>query len=153
MVKENIKAPNIRLPATDNAEYSLKKSIGNYVIIYFYPKNDTPGCTLETNDFNKFLPSFRKLNCEVYGISKDNLKSHIKFKKKYKIKFDLLSDVNLKVIKKYGVWGMKSFLGKKYKGVVRSTFLINSNGKIHKIWSNVRVKDHAKSVLEEIKNI
>jgi len=81
------------------------------------------------------------------------MESHLKFKKKYKIKFDLLSDVDLKVIKKYGVWGMKSFLGKKYKGIVRSTFLINSNGKIHKIWSNVRVKDHAKSVLEEIKNI
>ena len=79
--------------------------------------------------------------------------SHLKFKKKYKLKFDLLSDEKLFVIKKYGVWGTKSFLGKKYKGVIRSTFLINSKGKIHKIWSNVRVKDHAKSVVEELKNI
>ena len=82
MIKESIKAPYIRLPSTDNTEYLLKKWIGNYVIIYFYPKNDTPGCTLETNDFNKLLPNFRRLNCEVYGISKDSLESHIKFKKK-----------------------------------------------------------------------
>ena len=94
-----------------------------------------------------------KKNTVVYGISKDSIESHLKFKKKYKLKFDLLSDENLKVIKKYGVWGMKSFLGKKYKGVIRSTFLINSKNKIHKIWSNVRVKDHAKSVLDEIDKI
>ena len=94
-----------------------------------------------------------KKNTVVFGISKDSMESHLKFKKKYKLKFDLLSDEKLSVIKKYGVWGMKSFLGKKFKGVIRSTFLINSKGKVHKIWSNVRVKDHAKSVTEELKNI
>ena len=92
-----------------------------------------------------------KNNARVYGISKDSIESHLKFKKKYKIKFDLLSDVKLFVIKKYGVWGKKSFLGKKFMGIVRTTFLINSKGKIHKIWSNVRVKDHAKEVLSELK--
>ena len=153
MVKENIKAPDIRLPSTNNSEYSLKKSIGNYVIIYFYPKNDTPGCTLETNDFNKLLPNFRKLNCEVYGISKDNLKSHIKFKKKYKIKFDLLSDLDKKVLKKYKVWGKKKFMGREFMGVIRSTFLIDKKGRILKIWNNVRVKDHAKEVLNTLKRI
>ena len=153
MVKENIKAPDIRLPSTNNSEYSLKKSIGNYVIIYFYPKNDTPGCTLETNDFNKLLPNFRKLNCEVYGISKDNLKSHIKFKKKYKIKFDLLSDLDKKVLKKYKVWGKKKFMGREFMGVIRSTFLIDKKGRILKIWNNVRVKDHAKEVLNTLKEI
>ena len=153
MIKENIKAPNIRLPSTNNLEYSLKKSIGNYVIIYFYPKNDTPGCTLETNDFNKLLPNFRKLNCEVYGISKDNLKSHIKFKKKYKIKFDLLSDLDKKVLKKYKVWGKKKFMGREFMGVIRSTFLIDKKGRILKIWNNVRVKDHAKEVLNTLKGI
>ena len=153
MVKENIKAPDIRLPSTNNSEYSLKKSIGNYVIIYFYPKNDTPGCTLETNDFNKLLPNFRKLNCEVYGISKDNLKSHIKFKKKYKIKFDLLSDLDKKVLKKYKVWGKKKFMGREFMGVIRTTFLINKKGRILKIWNNVRVKDHAKEVLNTLKEI
>ena len=153
MVKENIKAPDIRLPSTNNLEYSLKKSIGNYVIIYFYTKNDTPGCTLETNDFNKLLPNFRKLNCEVYGISKDNLKSHIKFKKKYKIKFDLLSDLDKKALKKYKVWRKKKFMGKEFMGVIRSTFLIDKKGRILKIWDNVKVKDHAKDGLNTLKRI
>ena len=153
MVKENIKAPDIRLPSTNNLEYSLKKSIGNYVIIYFYPKNDTPGCTLETNDFNKLLPNFRKLNCEVYGISKDSLESHIKFKKKYKIKFDLLSDLDKKVLKKYKVWGKKKFMGREFMGIIRSTFLIDKKGKILKIWKNVKVKYHARQVLETLEMI
>ena len=153
MVKEYIKAPDIRLPSTDNTEYLLKKSIGNYVIIYFYPKNDTPGCTLETNDFDKFLPDFRKLNCEVYGISKDNLNSHIKFKEKYKIKFELLSDLEKKVLKKYKVWGKKKFMGREFIGVIRSTFLIDKKGRILKIWNNVRVKDHAKEVLDTLERI
>tara|TARA_X000000950_G_C13649406_1_gene550994 strand:+ start:182 stop:667 length:486 start_codon:yes stop_codon:yes gene_type:complete len=150
MVKENIKAPHIRLLSTDNTEYLLKKSIGNYVIIYFYPKNDTPGCTLETNDFNKLLPNFKKLNCEVYGISKDNLKSHIKFKKKYKIKFELLSDSEKKVLKKYKVWGKKKFMGREFMGIIRSTFLIDKKGKILKIWKNVKVKNHAQDVLKTL---
>ena len=153
MIKESIKAPYIRLPSTDNTEYLLKKSIGNYVIIYFYPKNDTPGCTLETNDFNKLLPNFRKLNCEVYGISKDSLESHIKFKKKYKIKFNLLSDIDKKVLKKYKVWGKKKFMGREFMGIIRSTFLIDKKGRILKIWSNVKVKDHAKEVLNTLKGI
>ena len=92
-----------------------------------------------------------KNEASVYGVSKDSIESHLKFKKKYKIKFDLLSDEKLSIIKKYGVWGKKSFLGKKFMGIVRTTFLINSKGKIHKIWSNVRVKDHAKEVLSELK--
>ena len=150
MVKENIKAPDIRLPSTNNSEYSLKKSIGNYVIIYFYPKNDTPGCTLETNDFNKLLPNFRKLNCEVYGISKDSLESHIRFKKKYKIKFDLLSDLSKKVLKKYKVWGKKKFMGREFIGIIRSTFLIDKKGRILKIWKNVKVKNHAQDVLKTL---
>ena len=152
-IKVKAKAPNFKLPSTNGDIFELNKLKKKNIILYFYPKDDTPGCTLETKDFSKLNSIINKKNTIVYGISKDSMESHLKFKKKYKIKFDLLSDVNLKVIKKYGVWGMKSFLGKKYKGVVRSTFLINSNGKIHKIWSNVRVKDHAKSVLEEIKNI
>ena len=83
MIKENTKAPNFKLPSTSKDDYSLKDSIGKYVVIYFYPKDDTPGCTIETNDFNKLLSKFKKLECEVYGISKDNLKSHDKFRKKF----------------------------------------------------------------------
>ena len=152
-LKNNSKAPNFKLASTDGNIFELNKIKKKNIILYFYPKDDTPGCTLESKDFSKLNSMINKKNTVIFGISKDSMESHLKFKKKYKLKFDLLSDEKLKVIKKYGVWGMKSFLGKKYKGVIRSTFLINSKGKIHKIWTNVRVKDHAKSVLDEIKSI
>ena len=150
MIKENIKAPIFKLPSTNKKNYSLKDSLGKYVVIYFYPKDDTPGCTIETNDFNKLLPKFKKLNCEVLGISKDSLKSHDKFRDKYKIKFDLLSDEKLEVLKKYKVWGKKKFMGREFMGVIRSSILIDKKGKILKVWDNVKVKDHAKEVLETL---
>ena len=147
------KAVNFTLPSTNKTNYSLKNSLGKYVVLYFYPKDDTPGCTIETNDFNKLLTKFRKLECEVYGVSKDNLKSHNKYRDKYKIKFDLLADEELKVLKKYKVWGKKKFMGREFMGVLRTTFLIDKKGKIIKIWDNVKVKDHAKEVLEFLKNL
>ena len=153
MIKENTKAPVFKLPSTNKKNYSLKDSIGKYVVIYFYPKDDTPGCTIETNDFNKLLSKFKKLECEVFGISKDNLKSHDKFRDKYKIKFDLLADEEIKVLKKYKVWAKKKFMGREFMGIVRTTFLIDKKGKIIKIWNNVKVKDHAKEVLETLQNI
>ena len=153
MLKINIKAPALNLSSTSGNSYSLKDSIGKYVVLYFYPKDDTPGCTIETNDFNKLLTKFKKLNSEVYGVSKDNIISHKKFKEKYNIKFDLLVDDEIKIIKSYKVWAKKKFVGKEYMGIVRSTFLIDPKGKIAKIWNNVRVKDHAKEVLETLKNI
>ena len=153
MLKEKTNAPNFKLPSTSKVTYSLKDSIGNYVVVYFYPKDDTPGCTIETNDFNKLLSKFKKLECEVYGISKDNLKSHDKFRDKYKIKFDLLADEELGVLKKYKVWGKKKFMGREFMGVLRTTFLIDKKGKIIKIWDNVKVKNHAKEVLETLKNL
>ncbi len=152
MIKENIKAPVFKLPSTSKKDYSLKDSIGNYVIIYFYPKDDTPGCTTETNDFNKLLPKFKKLNCEILGISRDNLNSHEKFKNKYKIKFDLLADEEKKVLKKYKVWAKKKFMGREFLGIVRTTFLIDKRGKILKIWNKVKVNGHAKEVLETLEN-
>ena len=153
MIKENIKAPMFKLPSTNKKNYSLKDSLGKYVVIYFYPKDDTPGCTIETNDFNKLLPKFKKLNCEVLGVSKDSLKSHDKFRDKYKIKFDLLADEKLEVLKKYKVWGKKKFMGREFMGVIRSSILIDKKGKILKVWDNVKVKDHAKEVLETLNNI
>ena len=153
MLKEKTKAPNFKLPSTSKDNYSLKDSIGKYVVIYFYPKDDTPGCTIETNDFNKLLSKFKKLECEVYGISKDSLKSHDKFKKKYKIKFDLLADEELKVLKKYKVWKKKKFMGREFMGVVRTTYLLDKKGQILKIWNNVKAKDHAQEVLETLKSI
>ena len=152
MLKENSKAPNIKLLSTSKETYSLKDSLGKYVVIYFYPKDDTPGCTIETNDFNKLLSKFKKLECEIYGISKDNIKSHDKFRDKYKIKFNLLADEEIKVLKKYKVWGKKKFMGREFMGTNRSTFLIDKKGKIIKIWQNVKVKDHAKEVLNTLKN-
>ena len=151
MLKENSKAPDFSLPSTQKGLFSLKKNLGNYVIIYFYPKDDTPGCTIETKDFNKLIKKFRKLNCEVYGISKDDISSHLKFKNKFKINFDLLSDVEIKVLKKYKVWGRKKFMGREFMGIIRSTFLIDKKGKILKIWKNVKVKDHATDVLNTLK--
>ena len=153
MLKINSKAPSFVIPSTSKDKYSLKDSLGKYVVIYFYPKDDTPGCTIETNDFNKLLPKFKKLNCEILGISKDNLKSHDKFRDKYKIKFDLLADEEIKVLKKYKVWAKKKFMGREFMGIVRTTFLIDKKGKIIKIWNNVKVKDHAKEVLETLQNI
>ena len=147
-----MKASNFTLPSTSQNNYSLKNSIGKYVVLYFYPKDDTPGCTIETNDFNKLLPKFKKLDCEIYGISKDSLKTHDKFRAKYKIKFSLLADEEIKVLKKYKVWGKKKFLGREFMGIIRTTFLINKKGRIIKIWENVKVKEHAKEVMETLKN-
>ena len=148
MLKINSKAPAFIVPSTTNNKYSLKDSIGRYVVLYFYPKDDTPGCTIETNDFNKLHSKFKKLACEIYGISKDSLKSHDKFKDKYKIKFDLLADEEKEVLKKYKVWGKKKFMG-----IIRSTYLIDKKGKIIKVWENVKVKDHAHEVLKTLQNI
>ena len=152
-LKVNVKAPNFKLPSTDKSVFELRKIKNKNIILYFYPKDDTPGCTIESKDFSKLNNIISKNNTTILGISRDSIESHLKFKKKYNLKFNLLSDEGLSVIKKYGVWGEKSFLGKKYMGIIRTTFLINSKGKVHKIWKNVRVKDHATEVLEEVKNI
>ena len=153
MIKENTKAPDFALPSTNGENQKLKDFLGKYVAIYFYPKDDTPGCTIETNDFNKLLPKFKKLNCEIFGISKDTIKSHDKFREKFKIKFDLLSDEEIIVLKKYKVWGKKKFMGREFMGIIRSTILIDKKGKVIKVWDNVKVKDHAKEVLETLKSL
>ena len=152
-LKINSKAPNFEAPSTSNDNYSLKNSIGKYIVLYFYPKDDTPGCTIETNDFNKLISKFKKLNCEIYGISKDSIKSHEKFREKYKIKFDLLSDEDIKVLKKYIVWCKKKFMGREFMWIIRTTYLIDKKGKILRVWNNVKVKDHANEVLETLKGI
>tara|TARA_Y100001970_G_scaffold283403_1_gene398495 strand:- start:1067 stop:1540 length:474 start_codon:yes stop_codon:yes gene_type:complete len=149
--KKNKTAPNFKLLSTNSNFLELKKIKNEYIIIYFYPKDDTPGCTLETKDFNFLLPKFKKLDCMIIGISKDDIKSHNKFKKKYNVKFELLSDEKKDVIKAYKVWGKKKFMGREFMGLIRSTFLIKNN-KIIKEWRSVKVKDHAQEVLDFIKN-
>ena len=146
-----VKAPNFKLISTSNKVVELNKIKSKLVVLYFYPKDDTPGCTLETKDFNSLISKFLKNNCNVYGISKDSLESHKKFKKKYKIKFDLLSDEKKIAIKAYKVWGKKQFMGKEFMGLIRSSFLIK-NKKIIKEWRSVRVKNHAQEVLNYITN-
>ena len=145
------KAPNFKLNSTSGKIVELSKLKSKYIVLYFYPKDDTPGCTLETKDFNSLLSNFKKVKCEVFGISKDSLKSHKKFKEKYKVKFELLSDEDKKSIKAYKTWGKKKFMGKEFMGQIRSTFLIKDN-KILNEWRNVRVKDHAKEVLNFLKS-
>jgi len=153
MIAEYSSLPKFELSDADGNVVKSSDLKGKKCVIYFYPKDFTPGCTIEAKDFSKLNSLISKNKTCVFGISKDSIESHLKFKKKYKLKFDLLSDEKLSVIKKYGVWGKKSFMGMKFMGIIRTTFLINSKGKIHRVWSNVRVKNHAKEVLEEIKKI
>tara|TARA_B100000963_G_scaffold352639_1_gene366133 strand:+ start:1544 stop:1987 length:444 start_codon:yes stop_codon:yes gene_type:complete len=147
-----MKAFNFNLPSTSGT-FKLSEHLGKNIILYFYPKDNTKGCSLEAIDFNNSLKIIKKYNCIVVGVSKDSLQSHEKFKEKYKLKFELLSDEKTIVLKKYNAWGLKKFLGKSYHGIIRTTVLINEKGKIVKTWSNVRVKDHVKNVIEELSNI
>ena len=150
-MKEKELAPNFKIPSSNNKEFELKKNKNKFLIIYFYPRDNTPGCTNEAKDFSKLYKEFKKLNCEIFGISKDSVDSHKKFINKFKIPFQLLSDEKIIALKKYGAWGEKSMYGKKFMGIKRTTFLINPKGKIIKIWNNVKVKDHAKEVLSCLK--
>ena len=150
-MKEKELAPNFKITSSNNNEFELKKNKNKFLVIYFYPKDNTPGCTNEAKDFSKLYRKFKKLNCEIVGISKDNIESHKKFISKFKIPFQLLSDEKMIALKKYGAWGEKSMYGKKFMGIKRTTALINPKGKIIKIWNNVKVKDHAKEVLNCLK--
>ena len=147
-----MKAPNFKLPSTSGI-FQLSDYLGKNIILNFYPGDNTKGCSLEAIDFNNSLKAINKYNCIVVGVSKDKIESHQKFKKKNKLNFDLLFDEKIKVLKKYKAWGLKKFLGKEYYGIIRTTVLINEKGKIVKTWSNVRVKDHVKNVINELSNI
>jgi peroxiredoxin Q/BCP len=152
MIKNKFKAPNFKLLSTGDKEIELKKLKSKYIVLYFYPKDDTPGCTLETKDFNKLLNKFKKEDCLIFGISKDNIKSHEKFKKKYSVKFDLLADEDKKVMKTYKVWAKKKFMGREFMGTVRSTYIIDNNKKILNSWTNVKALGHANEVYDFLKN-
>lgn len=134
----------------ENKNIKLSDLRSKFVILYFYPKDDTPGCTLEAQDFNKLKPEFDKLDAIIIGISKDNLESHGKFKNKYCLNFDLASDANSNICEQYGVWTQKSMFGKKYMGIERTTFLLDKDHKILYIWRSVNVKNHAKEVLNKL---
>ena len=147
----NNKAPNFKLPNQEGEVVELNKLKKN-VILFFYPKDNTPGCTKEAISFSKFLSEFSKFNCLVFGISKDSIKKHQNFIKKSNLLVNLLSDEIDKVCEDYGVWVEKSMYGKKYMGIERTTFLINNKSKIINIWPKVKVTNHVEEVLEFTKN-
>ena len=143
-------APLFSLPNQDNAEISLLNFRGSYVVLYFYPKDKTPGCTTEACDFRDSMESLNALGAVVLGVSPDSVKSHQSFIGKESLNFTLLSDTNKEVLKMYGAFGVKKLYGKEYEGVIRSTFLIDPQGKIAHIWKNVKVKGHIKEVREKL---
>jgi len=150
MVKEGKAAPDFTLPSSDGGEVSLKGLKGKTVVLYFYPKDDTPGCTREACAFRDTQAAIKKKGAVVLGVSGDSLPAHEKFKAKYKLNFPLLSDPDKTVAKKYGAWGEKVMYGKKVTGMIRSTFVIDREGVVQKVFPRVRVDGHAEKVLEAL---
>lgn len=149
-LKIGVKAPQFELLNQDGVKIALKDFIGKKVILYFYPKDNTPGCTTQACEFTQNYEKFGDKNAVIIGISPDSAKSHENFIKKFELKHILLSDSEKEVAKAYGVWGLKKNYGKEYESIIRSTFVIDEEGNIAKIYSNVRAKDHAFKVLEEL---
>ena len=152
-LKTGTKAPAFKLKNQDDKNISLQDFRGKNIILYFYPKDNTSGCTKEACNFRDEFPKFGKLNAVILGVSPDSPESHLKFKNKYKLPFDLLSDEKKEVLKKYDVWQEKSMYGRKYMGVVRTTFIIDAKGKIAKIFPKVKVDKHNKEVMEAMKEL
>ena len=146
------KISNFKAKSTNENEFNLKDFQDGFIVLYFYPKDNTPGCTQEGIDFSNNYRKFKNLNTEIIGISKDNIKSHENFKKKYKYKFDLISDEDEKICKMFDVIKEKNMYGKKYMGIERSTFIIDKKGKLLKEWRKVKVKGHVEEVLKFIKD-
>lgn len=144
------KAPEFNLPDQNNKNTSLKDFKGKWIVLYFYPKDDTPGCTVEAIDFTKGYDDFKKLNAVIVGVSPDDTKSHCAFINKHKLKITLLSDPEKKTLEAYGVWQEKSMYGRKYMGVARTTFLIDSSGKIVHVWEKVSVTGHMDDVKKKL---
>jgi len=153
MLKEGDAAPPFRLKADDGREISLADLRGKHVALYFYPKASTPGCTSEAIEFRDVKPDFDTLNAVILGCSADSVEAQAKFKVKQKLNFPLLSDPDFEVIEPYGARRMKSFLGKSYLGIVRSTVLIGPDGKVEKIWPAAKSKGHAAEVIEALKGL
>ena len=152
-LKVGNKAPSIKLKNQDGKTISLSGFKGKPVVLYFYPKDDTSGCTKEACNFRDEFPKFGKMKAEIIGVSADSVESHKKFAQKYKLPFNLLSDEKKEVLEKYGVWQEKSMYGKKYMGIVRSTFIINGAGKISNIFPKVKVDNHNQEVMEALKEL
>ncbi len=146
-------APDLNLPDQKGAMHRLKDYRGKTVLLYFYPKDDTPGCTVEAEGFRDNMNSFKRKGVVVLGISVDPVTSHEKFSKKFKLNFPILADPEKKVVEKYGVWIEKSMYGKKYMGTARRSFLIDKNGKVAKVYEKVKPDEHPEEVLKDIKDL
>jgi thioredoxin-dependent peroxiredoxin len=147
MLQDGDKAADFELPAENGEKLKLPRLKGKPVVLYFYPKDDTSGCTTEAKDFTSLAPDFRKVGVEVIGISPDSVESHRKFRKKHDLKVRLVADTDKAVATAYGVWVEKSMYGRKYMGVERATFLIDAKGRIARSWRKVKVPGHAADVL------
>lgn len=146
-IQENIPAPDFTLSDENGVEHKLSDYRGKPVLLYFYPKDDTKGCTTEACNFRDDYSDYENSGVVILGVSPDSSKSHLKFKTKYELPFTLLADEEHKVCELYGVWGLKKFMGKEYEGVFRTTFLINPEGMLQKVFENVKPADHSKEVL------
>jgi thioredoxin-dependent peroxiredoxin len=153
VVEVGKKAPAFTLESSEGGKVKLADFAGQTVVLYFYPRDNTPGCTLEAQDFTAAVPQLTKLGAAVLGVSKDSIASHCKFRDKYKLRFALLSDPEGKVLEAYGAWGDKVMYGKKMKGIIRSTVLIDKAGKIAKVWPKVSVKGHVDDVVAAVKSL
>lgn len=147
------KAPAFTLQDQAGKERSLKDYAGSWVLLYFYPKDDTPGCTKEACSFRDNLPKFKNIDANVFGISVDSVKSHAKFAEKFTLPFTLLADTEKTMVNDYGVWGKKKFMGREYMGTMRMSFLIDPKGKIAKIYETVKPELHADEVLADLKQL
>ena len=152
-VEEGKKAPDFTLPADDGSKVKLSALRGSPVVLYFYPKDDTPGCSREACAFRDRKQSLAKLGAKVFGVSADDLASHEKFRDKFQLNFPLLSDVDHKVAEKYGAWREKNLYGRKSMGIQRSTFLIDAEGRLAKVWRKVNVDGHDEEVIEALKSL
>lgn len=152
-LKINSKAPDFTLADQKGESHTLSDYRGQWVLVYFYPKDDTPGCTQEACMIRDNFPEFKKLKIQVFGISADSAKSHAKFADKYDLPFTLLADEDKKTIQAYGVWAKKKFMGREYLGILRTSLLINPKGKISKIYENVKPAEHAREVLEDLSTV
>ena len=151
MPKVNSQAPDFSALDQEGKTHKLSDYTGKWVVLYFYPKDNTPGCTKEACSFRDNYQSLAKLGVVVLGVSKDSVDSHKKFAKKHNLNFPLLADVDKKIINDYGVWQKKKFLGKEYFGVARTTFLIDKKGKVRKIYDKVNPLVHTKEIIEDLK--
>ncbi len=149
--KKGTKAKNFTLPDQDGKLHTLKEYLGKWVVLYFYPKDDTPGCTVEACQFRDNFPKFKRSKAVVLGVSADPVKKHAKFVTKYELPFTLLADEEKEVVNLYGVWAKKKFMGREYMGILRTSFLIDPEGKISKVYENVKPELHAEEVLADIR--